>query len=472
MGNKSVLLYLAVLAASVASDPIPRPWAPERTAAPVLRRQDVPEDCTFLEAAYSPEETCEDIATRWGISVEVFISWNPSLGAGCSGFDVNQEYCVERNWGNPLPTSTSSTRSTTTRSSASSGPTNSFPSPVTDGIIQTCNAFYKVASGDTCDGIVSRYGTFTLAQFLAWNPAIGSGCRNLWAETYYCVGIPGTPTARPSSTTRTTTTGVPKPSPTQPGLISSCVRFYKAISGDTCDSIVAKHGTFTFAQFVAWNPAVGSECRSLWAETYYCIGIPGTPTTTVRTSTTTRGNGIATPSPTQRLIVSNCDRFYLVKTGENCQQVAARHGITTKQLNVWNPSVGETCTGLWANAYACVRTIGYVYPTTTSCATSGKTWGDNKPSALNSVVSWCDGNSNTDGNGNYSPGQQKYGCYNAPFGNNKIEFRLRNDFGVSQSLSVAKCQQLAKLPVDGCARGGTGGLESWFISAVVVEGRC
>jgi hypothetical protein len=35
--------------------------------------------------------------------------------------------------------------------------------------------FHLAASGDTCGGIVSKYGVFTLTQFYAWNPAVGNG---------------------------------------------------------------------------------------------------------------------------------------------------------------------------------------------------------------------------------------------------------------------------------------------------------
>ncbi|RYO89763.1 hypothetical protein DL766_002650 [Monosporascus sp. MC13-8B] len=87
-------------------------------------------------------------------------------------------------------------------------------------------------------------------------------CSGLWAKTYYCVGVPGTPTAPP-----TTPTGNPKPSPTQDGLIDTCIRFYLAVAGDTCDKIVKAHGTFKFDQFLKWNPAVGKDCSGLWAKT-------------------------------------------------------------------------------------------------------------------------------------------------------------------------------------------------------------
>lgn len=125
----------------------------------------------------------------------------------------------------------------------------SKPSPTQDGLIKTCTAFYKAVKGDTCDTIAKAYVTFTTSQFIAWNPAVGADCTGLWAETYYCVGVQGTPTI---ATTSTVPTGYPKPSPTQDGLIESCVRFYKTVKDDSCAAIVTKYGgVFTLAQFVA-----------------------------------------------------------------------------------------------------------------------------------------------------------------------------------------------------------------------------
>jgi hypothetical protein len=152
----------------------------------------------------------------------------------------------------------------------------------------------------------------------------------------------------------------------------------------------------------------------------------------------------------------------LVKENESCQQVAAKNGITIQRLATWNPSVGSSCSGLWANAYACVSTVGYTPPLTTSCATTGKIWGGNKDAALSSVVKWCDGNANTDGSFSYSIGQTKNGCYNAPLGTNKFQFNVRNDFGIGTSLPVDKCERIVKAAINNCERGGTGTLESWY----------
>ncbi|KAI9167923.1 putative arginine--tRNA ligase, cytoplasmic [Paramyrothecium foliicola] len=129
-------------------------------------------------------------------------------------------------------------------------------------------------------------------------------------------------------------------------------------------------------------------------------------------------------------------------------------------LQVLENALGTDCSGLWANNWVCVRTPGFTYPVSTTCYNEEKTMGGNKLAALRNVAYWCDGNARTDGSGGFTSEQMKYGCYNAPIGNNKIESWIRNDFVVGQSLPVDKCNQLANLPVGRCGRGGTGTFES------------
>ncbi|KAJ2983551.1 hypothetical protein NUW58_g6230 [Xylaria curta] len=54
-------------------------------------------------------------------------------------------------------------------------------------------------------------------------------------------------------------------------------------------------------------------------------------------------------------MVSNCNAFYFVRSGDWCQAVADKNSITLAQFMTWNPQVGgASCTGLWANVYVCV----------------------------------------------------------------------------------------------------------------------
>lgn len=388
---------------------------------------------------------------------------------------------MERNFGLPPDPDPEPSTKTSTKVPE---PTTNIPSPVQPGIIGTCTFFYKAVKGDTCEKIVNKYRTFTAEDFISWNPAVDEDCSGLWAETYYCVAIPGTPTSPLPPDPTTTITSVPKPSPTQEGLIESCTIFYKAVKGDTCAAIVKEYGTFTLGQFISWNPAVERDCTGLWAQTYYCVGVPGTPTTrppvpaptSTKATTTTAGNGVATPKPTQPDMLKSCASFYFVKNGDTCQQIAARHGISEDRFRLWNPSVGQDCRGLWANAYVCVRSISYVAPIDIKCHTASssgkKTWGDNKSAGLTRAGEWCRGDQSTDGSGRFNVGQTKRGCFNAPFGTNKFQFSLRNGFGISQTLSVSRCNEIVRAAVNRCDRGGTGLGDSWTVDASIVAGRC
>lgn len=77
--------------------------------------------------------------------------------------------------------------------------------------------------------------------------------------------------------------------------------------------------------------------------------------------------GITTPTPVQPDMVDNCDKFYFVKRGEICADIAAAHGISVDEFASWNPKVGKQCSGLWADTYACVSIVGHEgTPTTPS----------------------------------------------------------------------------------------------------------
>lgn len=256
-------------------------------------------------------------------------------------------------------------------------------------------------------------------------------------------------------------------------MAKNCDRFHNVQAGEDCFGVIGQYG-ITFDQFLAWNPSVGSSCSQLWAFTNYCvrtIGFQAPATTTTRTSTTARppattttGNGIATPTPIQPQMVSNCNQFYRVQQGDNCVRIGANHNIRASRIYDWNKSVGEACGGLWANSYVCVGTIGFTRPTNTVCSTAAdnKTWGDNKPAALDAVKQWCDGNDSSDGSGGFATAQVKRGCFKAPFGTNKIEFTARNDFGAGSRLAVGTCEAIVSAAVNRCARGGDATQEGWF----------
>ncbi|KAI4694249.1 uncharacterized protein J4E84_002831 [Alternaria hordeiaustralica] len=373
------------------------------------RRQDGPvapdtaSDCSYYDTARTGFSTCAAFQSDWGLTFDQFFDYNPSVKADCSGINIGQAYCVEVNFGLPRPTSakssatsapsTTSRISTTATATVTSAPK---PAPTQPGLIASCTSFYFAVANDNCNKIVASYGTFSYDDFVAWNPAVGASCDGLWKDTYYCVGIPGTPSTRPSTSTvpatttqrPTTSAGPAKPSPTQDGLISSCTSFYFAVRGDNCDKIVKQYGTFTLGEFVAWNPAVNTDCSGIWADTYYCVGIPGTPTTRPVTTTTppstttmptttkptTTGNGISTPLPTQSGMVTNCNKFHWIARGVTCNQVISYQKISLADFVKWNPTVDSDCSGMQSDVNVCVSVVGSpttTPPTTTTSAGNG-----------------------------------------------------------------------------------------------------
>jgi LysM repeat protein len=250
------------------------------------------------------------------------------------------------------------------------GTASAKPSPTQSGLIDTCTTFYKAVAGDSCAKIAKKYGTFTEAQFIKWNPAVGEDCAAIWVQNYYCVGIPGTPTSPPASTT-TTSTGTPRPSPTQSGIIDTCTRYYEAQSGDGCSSVVKQFGSFDFEDFLRWNPAVGADCKGFWAKTYYCVGmfessspvttpvliislgVPGTPTTPTATAII-QPTCAGAPTPTQPGALCKCKKWHKVVKDEGCETIEKKYGISNDNFAKWNTQVSKNCATLWLSYNVCV----------------------------------------------------------------------------------------------------------------------
>lgn len=69
-----------------------------------------------------------------------------------------------------------------------------------------------------------------------------------------------------------TTTGVTTPYPIQTGVSSTCDKFNKFVSDDSCVDIANEYGTST-SSFYAWNPAVKNYCIGLQADEYVYVAV-------------------------------------------------------------------------------------------------------------------------------------------------------------------------------------------------------
>ncbi|KAF4335447.1 hypothetical protein FBEOM_10684 [Fusarium beomiforme] len=84
--------------------------------------------------------------------------------------------------------------------------------------------------------------------------------------------------AEPSATAKKATAiesikgdnGITTPLPIQPGMVDNCDAFYYVQPGDNCLKIAAQFG-ISFDQFKEWNPTVGKDCLSLWADANVCV---------------------------------------------------------------------------------------------------------------------------------------------------------------------------------------------------------
>ncbi|KAH7376631.1 hypothetical protein B0T11DRAFT_346723 [Plectosphaerella cucumerina] len=300
-------------------------------------------------------DDCYTLSVAHGITIEQAIAWNPAFGPTCGNLWGGHYACIGVISTTP-PAPTTTTRATTTTAPGNGIPT---PSPIQEGMVSNCNKFIFTKNTDDCYTLSVAHG-ITVEQVIAYNPAFGPTCGNLWGGHYACIGVVGMtiPPPATTTTTRPPSNGIETPSPVQQEIVSNCNKFDWVNDRETCE-VVARRNGITTQQFQTWNPSVGSNCAGLWGKAYACVSIIGfVPTPTQP------GNGIATPTPIQREIVSNCNKFDWVNNLENCDIVARRNGITVQQFQTWNPSVGANCGGLWGQAYACVSIIGFT-PTPT-----------------------------------------------------------------------------------------------------------
>lgn len=147
-------------------------------------------------------------------------------------------------------------------------------------------------------------------------------------------------------------------------------------SGATCESFAGSWG-LSVDELKDLNP--GITCPDLDTSKSYCVvgtvndDPPSTtlttsittesPTSTITTEPSTTTEPAPSNSPTMPGIADNCDGFYKVSSGDQCDTIAKKHGISVDQFKSWNSEINSACTNLWLDYYVCVHVPG---ATTTS----------------------------------------------------------------------------------------------------------
>ena len=92
-------------------------------------------------------DTCNGIGAKFGVTGSAIISANPTINSGCTNLQIGQVLCI---------------------------PSGSCPQK------------YTVVSGDTCNGIGTKFGV-TGSAIISANPTINSGCTNLQIGQVLCI---------------------------------------------------------------------------------------------------------------------------------------------------------------------------------------------------------------------------------------------------------------------------------------------
>jgi LysM repeat protein len=319
----------------------------------------------------TPGSSCTEVLDAAGLTISQLFAWNSGVKSDCSGLQAGVYVCVGVIGG---ATTTSKPTSTSTGGNGITTPTPVQP----PSIVNNCNKFHFVQPGSSCSDVLGANG-LTIGQLFAWNSGVKSDCSGLQASVYVCVGVIGgaTTTSKPTSTS-TSGNGITTPTPVQPpSIVGNCNKFHFVQPGSGCSDVLNANG-ISLAQLFAWNSGVKSDCSGMQASVYVCVGViggGGASSTTSKPTTSTSGNGIATPSPVQPpSIVNNCNKFHFVQPGSGCSDVLNANGISLAQLFAWNSGVKSDCSGMQASVYVCVGVIGGSQPTrttTTSTTTRG-----------------------------------------------------------------------------------------------------
>ncbi|GKZ42130.1 hypothetical protein AbraIFM66951_000837 [Aspergillus brasiliensis] len=243
---------------------------------------------------------CSYYTSLYSVTISDIVGWNPSLSKDDCEFQPGYSYCILKSWNEADTDSSSNDTSTDCQTIDSSW--------IVNGTSSACNCYVAIYGYDnttlTCDFF--EYGSNNISEstLKALNPWIGTGncTTGLFAglasdsARAVCLGTNATESA--TSTYAYSSTPVPntasatatsKSSPVsvaatasitmEPGYISTCDKYHKVVSGDSCYSISQAYG-ITLDEFYDWNPDVGDDCSSLWLGYGVCVGISSTTSST------------------------------------------------------------------------------------------------------------------------------------------------------------------------------------------------
>jgi LysM repeat protein len=256
-------------------------------------------------------DSCIGIGAEFSVTGSDIISANPTINSECTNLQVGQSLCIPD---------------------------------------RSCLQKYKVVDGDVCYEIGSKFGV-TSAAIMSANPTIDSMCYYLQIGQIIC--IPD----------------------------RSCIQKYPVSSGDTCSSIGAEFG-LTGTAISSANPTINSGCTNLQLGQSLCIPDKSCMLKHIVASSNETCNEIGAEfNVTASDIISanpiinsgctnlqvglilcipdgSCALKYTVVSGDTCNLIGAKFGITGSAILTANPAINSECTNLEVGQILCVPGSG------------------------------------------------------------------------------------------------------------------
>ncbi|KAH7420080.1 hypothetical protein BKA64DRAFT_563224 [Cadophora sp. MPI-SDFR-AT-0126] len=254
-------------------------------------------------------------------------------------------------------------------------------------IAATCEV-HVLKKNETCDGVASDAGISAI-QLQSWNTNINPLCTNLdrFVNGTLCISNPAGNYSMPSNTLGAptfVTTAAPEPTNVGQNTTTDCGRFYEVQSGDTCQTVAQKF-SIPLDDFYFLNPEIKGNCTNLQANVSYCVqpvgyistypGYGGTSLTSIQPDSTSSvaytpfsnifASPTGTPIPLANGTRQDCVSYTYLRNNSvlDCWSWAAANGLTSEELVLWNPSLGN---GTEADAdatydYDCTPSVSQSY---------------------------------------------------------------------------------------------------------------
>lgn len=78
-----------------------------------------------------------------------------------------------------------------------------------------------------------------------------------------------------------------------------------------------------------------TDCSNLWLDYYVCVHVAGATTTSPGEPEPTSGG----PSPQMPGLDANCDNFHKIASGDQCDVIETKYGISDNQFKSWNSEI-------------------------------------------------------------------------------------------------------------------------------------